>query len=101
MTYAQLEKWDVVCGGGRGFGKLRTEPPTEKSVVVHCNDYCSCLAVSKWSDEEEYMIFTYKSTEKSFWYRVKEGFRYIFLKKKIVDTELILTEKAFNKIKQF
>lgn len=76
------------------------EEPTKKSVIVKCTDNCSCMSVDKWSDEDEYSITFYKSLEKSFWHRLKEGIRYI-LGDDIISTDIILDEGEYNKLRKF
>lgn len=59
------------------------------------------MAIAKWDDENEYFITFYKSYENSFWYRFKEAFKYVFLGKDIIGTELILEEKDFGRLRNF
>lgn len=71
-------------------------------VIVKCRDNCSCLSVDRFEDEpNDYYITTYKSySTKSFTERLKDI--WIIIKgESVVDTELVLTEEDYNKLRNF
>ena len=96
-----LEKWDILCWeqGGNSTGEY--DGPIEESVTVKCWDNCTAMSIIKWSDEPDYQLVLYKTYGTSFWYRLKEGLRYIFKIKNIFNSDLILTPEEMDKIIKF
>jgi hypothetical protein len=73
----------------------------KKNIIVKCEDNCSCMSIDNWEDEPEYFITFYKSySGHSLWNRIKDSFWHIF-GRDIIGTELIITEKDFEKIRNF
>jgi hypothetical protein len=74
---------------------------SRKQLIVKCTDNCSCLSVDKWDDEKEYMITTYKSYATKGWKSKLSDIWKIIKGDNVVDTELILFEEDFNKLRNF
>ena len=72
-----------------------------KQLIVKCMDNCSCLAVDKWDDEKEYVVTTFKSYATKGWRRRFSDIWKIFNGDTVVDTELILDEEDFEKLRNF
>jgi hypothetical protein len=72
-----------------------------KQLIVKCTDNCSCLSVDKWADEKEYVITTYKSYATKGWKSKLSDIWKIIKGDNVVDTELILSEEDFNKLRNF
>lgn len=77
------------------------KPKTEKSLIVKCNDNCSAISIDKWDDDDVYYITTYKSYNGvSFMGKIKDIWK-IIKGLDVINNELILGTKEFNKIKKF
>lgn len=72
----------------------------KKELIVKCTDNCSAMSIDHWENEEDYFIAFYKSHKKSFFYRLKEAFKYI-LGKDIIEVEIVLNKEEFNQIRKF
>lgn len=73
----------------------------ETKLIVKCTDNCSCLSVDKFDDEPLYFITTYKSYSKKGWRdRLVDAWN-VLLGFEVVDTEIVLTEEEFNKLRKF
>jgi hypothetical protein len=74
---------------------------SRNQLIVKCADNCSCLSVDKWADEKEYVITTYKSYATKGWKSKLSDICKIIKGDNVVDTELILSEEDFNKLRNF
>jgi hypothetical protein len=74
---------------------------SRNQLIVKCADNCSCLSVDKWADEKEYVITTYKSYATKGWKSKLSDIWKIIKGDNVVDTELILSEEDFNKLRNF
>jgi len=74
----------------------------EKSeLIVKCTDNCSCMSIDKYEDEPEYYITTYKSYAVKGWRdRLIDAWS-VLLGGRVVDTEIILSEEDFDKIRNY
>ena len=72
-----------------------------KQLIVKCSDNSSCLSVDKWDDEKEYVVTTYKSYATKGWKSKLSDIWKIIKGDNVVDTELILFEEDFNKLRNF
>jgi len=70
-------------------------------LIVKCTDNCSCLSVDKFDDEPLYFITTYKSYSAKDWRNRLVDIWSIILGHNVVDTEIILSEEEFNKLKNY
>lgn len=74
----------------------------EKSeLIVKCTDNCSCLSIDKYVDEPMYYISTYKSYARKDWRDRMVDVWNILLGNNVVDTEIVLTEEEFSKLKNY
>jgi hypothetical protein len=73
----------------------------KKELIVKCTDNCSCLSIDKYEDEPEYYITTYRSYATKGWRDRLINAWSVLLGDNIVDTEMILSEEDFNKIRQY
>lgn len=69
-------------------------------VIIKCEDNCSAISIDSWEDEDIYYITFYKTADKGFWTRLKEGIQYIF-GKDIVRSETVLEKRDFDKIRNY
>jgi hypothetical protein len=74
---------------------------SRNQLIVKCADNCSCLSVDKWADEKEYTVTTYKSYATKGWKSKLSDIWKIIKGDNVVDTELILSEEDFNKLRNF
>jgi len=73
----------------------------KKELIVKCTDNCSCLSIDKYEDEPEYYITTYRSYATKRWRDRLINAWSVLLGDNIIDTEMILSEEDFNKIRQY
>jgi hypothetical protein len=72
-----------------------------REVIVKCADNCSALSIDKWDGENEYFITTYKSYSGKNWYEKLKDIIRIIKGETVVDTEIILDETDFERIRNF
>ena len=71
-----------------------------KELILKCKDNCSCLSIDKW-DDDDYIITMYNSYNKcGIVRRIKEIFK-ILSGGDVYNSEIVLSKKDFNKIKNF
>lgn len=70
-------------------------------LIVKCTDNCSCLSIDKFEDEPVYYITTYKSYATKSWRDKWIDIWGIILGHNVVDTEIILTQEEFDKLKNY
>jgi len=69
-------------------------------VIVKCQDNCSCLSIDKW-DDSEYFVTLYNSYyDASLSKKISDIWK-IIRGRQIHHTEVVLTKKDFNKIRNF
>jgi hypothetical protein len=70
-------------------------------LIIKCVDNCSCLSIDKYEDEPMYYVTTYKSYATKDWRdRLVDAWS-VLLGHTVVDTEIVLTEEEFNKLKNY
>ena len=76
----------------------------KNEVIVKCQDNCSCMSVDCWDEDEfdnQYFITFYNSYgDTTIFNKLKDIWK-IIRGKKIYNTDLVLTEKDFDKIRNF
>jgi hypothetical protein len=76
----------------------------KNEVIVKCDCNCSCMSVDYWEEddlEKQYFITYYNSYEGStFLSKLKDIWK-IIRGKRIYNSDLVLSEKEFNKIRNF
>lgn len=70
-------------------------------LIVKCTDNCSCLSIDKFDDEPLYFITTYKSYSTKDWRDRLVDIWNIILGHNVVDTEIVLSEEEFDKLKNY
>jgi hypothetical protein len=74
---------------------------TKKELLVKCGDNCSCLSIDKFDDTDKYFITFYNSYQNcGLWTKLKAIYK-ILLGRQIHNSEIVLSEEDFNKIKNF
>lgn len=77
----------------------------KNEVIVKCDCNCSCMSVDCWDEEDdlekEYFITFYNSYEnRGFITKIKTIWK-IIIGKRIYNSDLVLSEEEFNKIRNF
>lgn len=99
INHEQLEKWDLIFDDSKIVSP--SQKVSSKELTIKCTDNCTVLSIDKWSDEEYYFLTFYKNHKPSFWYRLKQAFKYAFKGERMLLADIIVKEEDFNKLREF